>query len=170
MTNVYAACKASLHYFSEIRFIHSISLCIMVGNAEAERVFSTMNRIKTNLRNRLQGEQLERLIRISHSKATRAQFEFDGAARIFFNIAPRRLQWRSFLWSLNITVNSWNVIFFGSFCGLQVTQLQWQLLSMYHPMFVNLSVTVSFSVFYHTINFDNIKEKLRFWERSSVVK
>ena len=37
----------------------------MVGNAEAERMFSTMNGIKTDLRNQLKDGQLERLIRMS---------------------------------------------------------------------------------------------------------
>ena len=64
----------------------------MVGNAEAERVFSTMNRIKTNFRNRLHGDQLERLIRICHSKVDRADFDFHEAARLFFEMGNRRLQ------------------------------------------------------------------------------
>ena len=76
---------------SEMLLLHSICLCIMVGNAEAERVFSTMNRIKTNLRNLLGHEQLERLIRVSHSKVRVEDFALGTAVDIFLAARDRRL-------------------------------------------------------------------------------
>lgn len=42
------------------------SLCVMVGNAEAERVFSLQNHIKTQLRNQLSIERLDKLMRIKY--------------------------------------------------------------------------------------------------------
>lgn len=42
------------------------SLCVMVGNAEAERVFSLQNHIKTQLRNQLSIDRLDKLIRIKY--------------------------------------------------------------------------------------------------------
>jgi hypothetical protein len=40
-------------------------ICVMVGNAEAERVFSIENRIKTRLRISLTIERLDQIIRLS---------------------------------------------------------------------------------------------------------
>ena len=45
--------------------IASIALSIPVSTASCERGFSTMNRIKTDLRNRLTSETLDKLIRLS---------------------------------------------------------------------------------------------------------
>ena len=42
-------------------------LCVMVGNAEAERVFSIQNHIKTQLRNQLTIDRLDKLLRIKYS-------------------------------------------------------------------------------------------------------
>ena len=39
-------------------------ICVMVGNAEAERIFSIQNRIKTRLRMNLTIERLDQLIRL----------------------------------------------------------------------------------------------------------
>lgn len=42
------------------------SLCVMVGNAEAERIFSLQNCIKTQIKNQLSIEQLDKLMRIKY--------------------------------------------------------------------------------------------------------
>ena len=54
----------------------------MVENAEAESFF-TLNRVKTNLSNVLGHEQLERMIRISHSPIAMDDLDCDHAADIF---------------------------------------------------------------------------------------
>lgn len=66
------------------------SLCTLVGNAEAERLFSVQNRIKTSLRNRLSIAQLDRLIRVSYENIPPEEFDFDSAQKLFFK-ANRRL-------------------------------------------------------------------------------
>ena len=71
--------------------LHSIAICVMVGNAESERVFSTVNRIKTALRTHLGDKVLERLVRISHSQITREEVDLDGAVDGFLAMRNRRL-------------------------------------------------------------------------------
>lgn len=68
----------------------SMAICVLVGNAEAERVFSVQNRIKTKLRTKLSIVRLEQLIRQSYEKLDRQEFDFDAAADRFLQ-APRRL-------------------------------------------------------------------------------
>ena len=68
-----------------------LAVSVLVGNAEAERVFSTQNRIKTALRNRLSIERLDQLIRISYAKVTRDDFNFDAAYELFMNMVQRRI-------------------------------------------------------------------------------
>ncbi|XP_019616705.1 PREDICTED: uncharacterized protein LOC109464213 [Branchiostoma belcheri] len=65
-------------------------LVVLVSNAEAERVFSCQNRIKTKTRALLGIDQLDRLIRLSYAKVPMAQFDFVGARDIYLE-APRRL-------------------------------------------------------------------------------
>ena len=45
----------------------ALCLYVMVGNAEAERVFSCQNRIKIKSRTRLSVNQLDKLIRLSYA-------------------------------------------------------------------------------------------------------
>ena len=71
--------------------LHSIAICLMVGNAESERVFSTVNRIKSNLRTLLGNKVLERLVRASHSQVTREEADLDGAVDGFLAMRNRRL-------------------------------------------------------------------------------
>ncbi|CAH1253540.1 Hypp1196 [Branchiostoma lanceolatum] len=65
-------------------------LVVMVSNAEAERVFSCQNRIKTKTRTLLSIDQLDRLIRLSYARIPMADFDF-AAAREEYLLAPRRL-------------------------------------------------------------------------------
>ena len=60
----------------------------MVGNAEAERVFSCQNRIKTKLRTNLTVHHLDQLIRLSYAKIPLEDFQFDEAADHF--LQPNR--------------------------------------------------------------------------------
>lgn len=66
-------------------------LCILVGNAEAERVFSCQNRIKSKARTLLSVDQLDKLIRISYAKIPIEQFDFAAAAQLFLGGRPRRI-------------------------------------------------------------------------------
>ena len=82
-----------------MKFIHisgmyrlfALALSVMVGNAEAERVFSVQNRIKTGLRNRLCIERLDQLIRVSYAKVNRDDFDFEAAHDQFMQMVQRRI-------------------------------------------------------------------------------
>ena len=50
--------------YPELMKLAAIASLISVSTAECERVFSTMNRVKTDLRNRLKTNTLDCLIRI----------------------------------------------------------------------------------------------------------
>lgn len=65
-----------------------LCLCVMVGNADAERVFSCQNRIKTRLRTRLTVEHLDQLIRMSY--ASHGDLDINVALEHFLQ-RPRRL-------------------------------------------------------------------------------
>ncbi len=67
----------------------SACLCIMVGNAEAERVFSYQNHIKSRLRTSLTVEHLDELMRISYAKMAIEQFPFKDAMTEFFSATHR---------------------------------------------------------------------------------
>ena len=60
-------------------------LCLIVlpSNAEAERVFSVQNWIKTKLRTSLQIERLDQLIRISYAKIPMEDFDWRTAVQIY---------------------------------------------------------------------------------------
>ena len=64
---------------------------VMVGNAEAERIFSIQNRIKTHLRMNLTIERLDQLIRLSNTEGTIESFDFDTALHSFMSSAKRRI-------------------------------------------------------------------------------
>ncbi|CAH1245743.1 ZNF862 [Branchiostoma lanceolatum] len=76
--------------FSEVFKLMCCCLVVMVSNAEAERVFSCQNRIKTKTRTLLSIDQLDRLIRLSYARIPMADFDF-AAAREDYLLAPRRL-------------------------------------------------------------------------------
>ena len=65
-----------------------------MGNAEAERVFSIQNRIKTRLRMSLTIERLDQLIRLSDTGGETGDmedFDFDTALHSFMLSAKRRI-------------------------------------------------------------------------------
>jgi hypothetical protein len=66
------------------------SLVVMVGNAEAERVFSCQNRVKVKSRQLICIEQLDKLMRVSFSGPPLEEFNF-GSARDTYLQSPRRL-------------------------------------------------------------------------------
>jgi len=67
-----------------------LCLCVMVGNAEAERVFSCQNRIKTKSRMLLNITQLDKLIRLSYTGIPIEDVDYE-AARVIFDHQPRRI-------------------------------------------------------------------------------
>lgn len=67
-----------------------LSLCVMVGNAEAERVFSCQNRIKTKSRTLLSISQLDKLMRLSYAGIPIEDVNYE-AAQVIFDQRPRRI-------------------------------------------------------------------------------
>lgn len=59
--------KTALKDWPNVMGLYSILATCFVTSCEAERIFSTQNRIKTKLRNRLKIKHLDSLVRISHS-------------------------------------------------------------------------------------------------------
>jgi hypothetical protein len=69
-------------------------ICVMVGNAEDERVFSIQNSIKTCLRMSLTIERLDQLIRLSDTGGETGDiedFDFDTALHSFMLSTERRI-------------------------------------------------------------------------------
>ena len=58
--------RQKYYLFLTLYKLMATSLCVMVGNAKAERVFSLQNRIKTQLRNQLSIGRLDKLMRIMY--------------------------------------------------------------------------------------------------------
>ena len=66
-------------------------LCVIVGNAEEERVFSMQNHIKTQLRNQLTIDRLDKLLRIKyHGNINIAHLQ--AAAERFLGLADKNLR------------------------------------------------------------------------------
>jgi hypothetical protein len=63
----------------ELAFCIKVSLCIPVTSAEAERVFSTMNRIKDESRASLGHRMLENLVLVSRHGPALQDYPFDRA-------------------------------------------------------------------------------------------
>ena len=68
-----------------------LCLCVMVGNTEAERVFSCQNRIKSKSRTLLSIEQLNKLVSLSYAGIPMEDFNFEAAAVLFLRAQPRRI-------------------------------------------------------------------------------
>ena len=77
--------------FSQLAKLAAIGVLIPVSTAECERAFSTMNRIKTDLRNHLKTSSLDCLMRISIEGPPIAQFNFERAVDIWVGIHKRRI-------------------------------------------------------------------------------
>lgn len=67
-----------------------LCLCVMVGNAEAERVFSCQNRIKTKSRMLLNITQLDKLITLSYAGIPIEDVNYE-AAGVIFDRQPQRI-------------------------------------------------------------------------------
>ena len=66
----------------------AICLCVMIANAEAERMFSMQNGIKTQLRNQLTIDRLDKLLRIKyHENINIAHLQ--AAAERFLGLADK---------------------------------------------------------------------------------
>ena len=76
---------------TELLKLFTLVVCVMVGNAKAERVFSCQNRIKSKLRTKIKLDTLDTLIRISYSRVAVGDFDFNEAIDTFLNMQPRRL-------------------------------------------------------------------------------
>ena len=70
-------------------WLFCLGVSVLVGNAEAERVFITKNGIKAGLRKRLSIERLDQLIRTSYDNVARDEFDF--AHELFTNTVQRRI-------------------------------------------------------------------------------
>lgn len=75
--------------FLEIYKLMLLALTTMPSNAEAERVFSVQNRVKTKLRTRLGINILDELVRVSYAKTSGESLDLDRALEIF-NELPHR--------------------------------------------------------------------------------
>jgi hypothetical protein len=71
--------------------IASIALTLPVTNADSERGFSVMNRVKTVLRNRLTVSSLDSLLRISIEGPERTYFDFERAVTLWGSKRHRRI-------------------------------------------------------------------------------
>ena len=69
-----------------------LALTTMPSNAEAERVFSVQNRVKTKLRRKLEISTLDELVRVSYSKSSGESLDLDSALSIFQELPHRWYQ------------------------------------------------------------------------------
>ena len=69
----------------------SITLTLPLSTADCERGFSTMNRIKTDLRNRLKTTILDMLIGSSTEGPSLDSFDFDAALSMWAQKTNRRI-------------------------------------------------------------------------------
>ena len=77
--------------FPQLSQLASIALILPMTTAEGERCFSTMKRVKTDLRNRMGEELLEHLMRISIEGPPLTQMNFESAVDVFAAMRARRL-------------------------------------------------------------------------------
>ena len=77
--------------FKSMYNLMAFCICVMVGDAEAERIFSIQNCIKTRLRMNLTIERLDQLIRLSDTGGEIEDFDFDTAVCSFMLSAKRRI-------------------------------------------------------------------------------
>ena len=68
-----------------------IALALPVSNADSERGFSCMNRVKTQLRNRLSVSSLDTLLRISIEGPDISHFDFSSAVTEWSSLRNRRI-------------------------------------------------------------------------------
>ena len=68
-----------------------IAITLPVSNADSERGFSCMNKIKTQLHNRLTVSSLDTLLRISIEGSDISQFDFSNAVTKWALLRNRRI-------------------------------------------------------------------------------
>lgn len=76
--------------FANLCHIINILRVFPVSNAKVERAFSTMKRVKNDLRNRLRTTTLDNLLRISINSTSLSNFSPQSAAELFFSKKKRR--------------------------------------------------------------------------------
>ena len=91
MTNLLCTDTSLQDMYPHLSKLASIAALVPVSTAECERSFSTMNRVKTKLRNCMKMSTLDSLIRISVEGAPLSQFNFERAADIWAALRNRRL-------------------------------------------------------------------------------
>ena len=67
------------------------ALVLPVSTADCERCFSTMKRVKTDLRNRMSTQTLDKLLRIRIEGPTISEFNFNEAVQEWSQLRNRRL-------------------------------------------------------------------------------
>ena len=77
--------------FPQMRKLIAILAILPISTAECERAFSTMNRIKTDLRNRMKTPTLESLMHISITGPPLQDFDFSEAADVWGKMRNRRI-------------------------------------------------------------------------------
>ena len=77
--------------FPNFAVLASIALVIPVSTAECERCFSSMKRIKTTLRNRMETDTLDQLMRIANEGPKPEDFNFEKAADLWGSLRQRRI-------------------------------------------------------------------------------
>ena len=78
--------------YPTLSHLASIALILPVSTADCERGFSTLKRIKTDARNRLKTDTLDKLIRLSSEGPCMEQFNFDEAATRWSLQSNRRIK------------------------------------------------------------------------------
>ncbi|KAF3859022.1 hypothetical protein F7725_021421 [Dissostichus mawsoni] len=76
--------------YPTISQLAAIALTVPVSSVNCERDFSTLNRVKTNIRNRLQGDHLAACMRISINGPEVSDFPYQEALETFFR-KPRKI-------------------------------------------------------------------------------
>ena len=92
MTNLLCTDPSLQDMYPQLSKLALIAALIPVSTADCERSFSTMNRVKTKLRNRMTTSTLDSLICISMEGPPLPQFNFERAADIWATLRNRRLQ------------------------------------------------------------------------------
>ena len=69
----------------------SITLTLPISTANCEKIFSTMNRIKTDPRNLLKTFTLDMLIHLSSEGPGLETFDFDAAVNVWAQKSKRRI-------------------------------------------------------------------------------
>lgn len=78
--------------YPSLSYLASIALILPLSTADCERGFSTLKRIKTDARNRLKTDTLDKLIRLSSEGPSMSEFNFDRAATLWSSRSNRRIK------------------------------------------------------------------------------